>query len=130
VITTWLILGSISLILFAIGLVMVVVPSLWQRWVRHSVDDPFKRLMMGQGLLLAGLLLVVGSADLRGRWLWTALGGLILIKALVLLGLHDAGRRSVLALWERLPPVSHRLLGVVWVALATLLAIDVLRGPQ
>lgn len=127
---TWLIFGSISLTLFVIGLLMVVVPSLWQRWVRLSLVDPFRRLFVGQGILLAGLLLVVGSADLRGRWLWTALGGLIVVKALILLGLHDTGRRSVLTLWERLPLVTHRLIGVVSVALATLLAIDTLRGPQ
>jgi len=127
---TWFVFGTISLTLFGIGLVMVVVPSLWKRWVRLFLVDPFKRLFVGQGILLAGLLLVVGSADLRGRWLWTALGGLIVVKALILLGLHDTGRRSVLTLWERLPLVTHRLIGVVSVALATLLAIDTLRGPQ
>ena len=127
---TWFIFGSISLTLFGIGLVMVVVPSLWQRWVRLSVVDPFKRLLVGQGILLAGLLLVVGSAGLRGRWLWTALGCLIVVKTLILLGLHDKGRRSVLALLDRLPPLTHRVIGVVSVALATLLAIDTLRGPQ
>ena len=127
---TWFVFGTISLTLFGIGLVMVVVPSLWKRWVRLFLVDPFKRLLVGQGLLLAGLLLVVGSTGLRGRWLWTAIGVLIVVKALILLGLHDTGRRSVLTLWEKFPPLTHRVIGVVSVALATLLAIDTLRGPQ
>ena len=114
----------ISLTWLGIGIVMIVAPSFWERSIARSFIEPVKGFVLSEGVLLIGLLLVTGSGGLRGRWLWTAIGGLMAIKALLLLGFTDKKRQSLFAQWERVPPITHRLAGVMLVALATLLAID------
>lgn len=123
-------LGLISLIWGVMGLAMVVAPSSWNGWVRRSFLDPLRRFILIQGLMLAGLVLILGATGHQGRWLWVAVGALAVAKALALLGLSDSGREAWLAACERAPVPAHRLAGVVIVALATLLAIDTLRGSQ
>ena len=125
---TFVAFGLISLIWGGMGLAMVVTPSSWNGWVRRSFFDPLRRFILTQSLMLAGLLLIMGATGHQGRWLWVAIGALGVAKALALLGLSHSGREAWLAAWERAPVLAHRLAGVVIVALATLLAIDTLRG--
>jgi len=122
--------GLISLIWGGMGLAMVMAPSSWNGWLRRSLLDPLRRLILIQSLMLAGLVLILGATGHQGRWLWVVVGALAVAKALALLGLSDSGRNAWLAAWERAPVPAHRLAGVVIVALATLLAIDALRGPR
>jgi hypothetical protein len=119
--------GLLTLTWLGVGLALVVAPASWLGWVRHTLLDPLRRLLLTQGMMLAGLVLIVGPASLRGRWLWNVVGVLVVVKGLALLALSDAGREAWLASGERLPASAYRLAGVLNVALATLLAIDILR---
>jgi hypothetical protein len=127
---TMILFGLISLVWAGTGLAMAVAPASWNGWVRRCLVDPLWRFLMTQGLLLAGLTLVLGATGHRGRWLWVAIGSLGVVKALILLGLTDSRRESLLLAWERTPLVVRRLAGVVTVTLATLLAVDTIRGPK
>ena len=127
---TLVVFGLISLIWGWLGLAMVVAPSSWNGWVRRSFLDPLRRFILIQSLMLAGLVFILGTTGHQGRWLWVAVGTLAVAKALVLLGLSNSSREAWLAAWERAPVLAHRLAGVALVVLATLLAIDTLRGFQ
>jgi threonine/homoserine/homoserine lactone efflux protein len=127
---TMIILALISLCWLAVGFMMAVAPAVWRRWLTRSLTDSLPRFLIGNGILLLGLLLLAGSPGLQGRWLWAALGGVAVVKALLLLGLSDPYQRAWVSRWQRLPAIIHRLAGVLYVALATLLAIDTIRGPQ
>lgn len=124
---TQVVFGVLSLAWFVTGLALVVAPASWRTWARRWVPDPFRRLLIAQGLMLAGLVLIAGSSPLRGRWLWTVLGVIVAAKGTALLALSDHAREAWLAAGDRLPEAAYRLAGVVNVALATLLAIDTLR---
>jgi hypothetical protein len=126
-VVTRIVFGALSLAWFAAGLALVLAPTPWRGWVRRWLLDPLSRLFVTQGLMLAGLVLIAGSASLRGRWVWTVLGVLVVAKGAALLALSDDGREAWLAAGDRLPGPAYRLAGVVNVALATLLAIDTLR---
>lgn len=122
--------GLISAVWAGIGVAMVVAPSSWQGWVRRAFVDPVTSFMVSQGLMLAGLLLMLGAGGHRARWLWMAIGLLMVAKALVLLGLTASRREGLLRAWERFPAWTLRVIGLLTVTLATLLAIDTIRGPQ
>jgi uncharacterized protein YjeT (DUF2065 family) len=124
---TQVVFGALSLAWFWAGLELVAAPASWRAGVRRWVSDPLRRLLVAQGLMLAGLVLITGSAPLRGRWAWTVLGVIVAAKGTALLALSDHGRESWLAAGDRLPEAAYRLAGVINVALATLLAIDTLR---
>ncbi|MBI4400375.1 MAG: hypothetical protein HY581_01940 [Nitrospirae bacterium] len=127
---TVLLFGLISLLWMAMGLTMIAIPSWWSLWIRQAVADPVSRFLLAQGMILTGLLLVVGASTQGGYWLWVTLGSLSVAKALVLLGSSESLRMRLLTWWGRGPVWTHRLAGVVLVALATLLAIDTIRGGQ
>lgn len=124
---TRVVFGLLSLTWLGVGLALVVAPAAWLGWVRRSLLNPLRRLLLTQSMMLAGLVLIVGAASLRGRWLWVALGVVVVVKGLALLALSDAGREAWLAAGERLPAPAYWLAGILNVALATLLAIDILR---
>jgi threonine/homoserine/homoserine lactone efflux protein len=127
---TMIILGLISLCWLAAGFMMAVAPGVWRQWLSRSLAVSLPRFLIGNGILLIGLLLLAGSPGLQGRWLWATLGGVTVLKALLLLGLPDSYQRAWLSRWQHLPAFIHRLAGVLYVALATLLAIDTMRGSQ
>jgi len=119
--------GLISLIWIGVGTAMIALPAWWQVWVRRTMADPLGRLLIAQGLILAGLLLFLGTAPLRGYGLWMAVGSLAVAKGLLWLGLSAAWRDRLLDGWGTWPSWSHRLAGVFLLVLATLLVIDTLQ---
>jgi hypothetical protein len=120
--------GLLSLIWLAVGLAMVATPAWWNQWVRRTMTDALSRFLLLQAMMLGGLVLVLGASTYRGYWLWVFLGALQTAKALILLGAPHSLRERLLAWWERSPLWAHRLAGVTLTVLATLLAIDTLRG--
>jgi hypothetical protein len=118
--------GLIGLIWMAIGIAMISAPDWWRSLVQQALVDPFRRLLLTQGMILGGLLLILGTGQLRGAWLWMTLGFLTVAKGLVLLGIRDQLRNRWMAWWTRFPILMHRLTGVVLLVLASLLMIDLL----
>jgi hypothetical protein len=122
-----LVLALVSLLCFAVGVAAVAAPAWWSRRLHQSMADPMSRFLVTQGLLLAGVLLLLAAAESPRSWFWIAIGGLAAAKALVLLGLSDRRREQALSWWTGRPLWVPRLAGTVAVALATLLASDVAR---
>ncbi|MFM8551508.1 MAG: hypothetical protein ACKOCD_04220 [Nitrospiraceae bacterium] len=120
--------GLVSLLWIGIGVVMVALPAWWQAQVQQTMADPLRRLLIAQGMILGGLLLFLGTAPLRGAWLWALLGSLTVVKGLLLLGCSPSLRDRVLDWWGRCPVWVHRLAGVLLLALGTLLAVDTVQG--
>lgn len=118
--------AAISLVWMAAGLAMIVSSDWWQERVERTLTDHLGRLLLAQAAILAGLLLLLGTAPLRGAWFWMGLGGLAVVKGLVILGAGEKCRARVMAWWRSFPLWAHRLAGLAMVALATLLMIDAL----
>lgn len=119
-----LVLGFISLIWFAAGVVMIVAPAWLSGHVQRNLADPFSRFLVLQGAALAGVLVVLGSSVEQRSWFWIAVGSLATAKALVLLGLSAHHRDRLFAWWCARPLWLQRLAGIAALSLATLLAID------
>jgi len=124
---TTVILGFVSLVWFAAGVVMIAAPAWLSGHLQRSLADPFSRFLVLQGAALAGVLVVLGSSVEQRSWFWIAVGSLATAKALVLLGLPTYHRERLLAWWWASPLWFQRLAGLMTVSLATLLAIDAVR---
>lgn len=124
---TTLVLGFVSLVWLAAGVVMIVAPAWVSGHMQRNLADPFSRFLVLQGAALAGVLVVLGSSVEQRSWFWIAVGSLATAKALVLLGLSACHRDRLVAWWCARPLWLQRLAGLMTVSLATLLAIDAVR---
>ncbi len=124
---TTLVLGFVSLVWLAAGIVMIVAPAWLSGQVQRNLADPFSRFLLLQGAALAGVLVVLGSSVEQRSWFWIAVGSLATAKALILLGLSAHHRDRLFAWWCARPLWFQRLAGLMTVSLATLLAIDAIR---
>jgi hypothetical protein len=122
-----LVLGFVSLVWLAAGVVLIAAPAWVSGQVRRNLADPFSRFLLLQGAALAGVLVVLASSAERRSWFWIAIGSLATAKALVLLGLSANRRDRLFTWWCARPLWLQRLAGLVAVTLAALLAVDALR---
>lgn len=122
-----IVIGIISVLLGGVGLAMVTFPSIWVGWSVRSLSDPSSRFLVTQGMVLAGLLLVIGTTSWQGFWLWVTVGSLTVGLAMVMLGASEHFRQQLATIVQRSPLWAHRLGGVLMVILATLLAMDLIR---
>lgn len=121
------ILFSLTSIMWGIvGVAMAVVPQVWTRFIRQVLGDDWKRFWFTQGMLFLGLVLVVGTAEFQGFWIWVTCGMVIVGKACVLLGAGRDFRTRLLGLLDRWPMWAYRCGGVAMVILAVCLATDVI----
>jgi|CXWL01.1.fsa_nt_gi hypothetical protein len=125
---TTLILEFISGVWFLTGLPLLAVPTLWDRWVRGMRDNPSSYFLVLHGVLLIHLLLILTTERYQGAWLWMGLGAVGLLGCVLLLAGSHTRRLSFLDRLLTVPLWLRRLSAVLLVALATLLAIDGLRG--
>jgi len=121
--------GLLSLAWLAWGVALAVLPTSSTHWIRRSLEDPLPRFVLAQGLVLAGLLLLLGTGATAIRWLWIGIGGVMVVKGMVWLGAPESFRARVLDQLDRVPLWSRRIVGVIMVGLATLLATETIRGP-
>jgi threonine/homoserine/homoserine lactone efflux protein len=121
--------GLISLAWLAWGVALAGLPTSTARWIRRTVRDPLPRFLLAQGLMLAGLLLLLGTGATGMRWLWMSIGGVMVVKGMLWLGAPEAFRARLLNQFDHLPPWSRRVVGVIMMGLATLLATETIRGP-
>lgn len=122
-----LVLGTVSVVWLAAGLVTIVAPAWLNNKVRQYLSDPFSRFFILQGAALAGVLVVLGTSVDQRSWFWIAIGSLATAKALTLLGLPARHRDRILDWWSARPLWLHRTAGLVAVTLATLLSIEAIR---
>ncbi len=122
-----LVLALVSLIWFAASVAALAAPAWWNQRLHRTMADPVSRFLAAQGLVLAGALLLLAAAELPRSWFWMTVGGLAAAEGLALLGLPEHRREQLLLWWTGRPLWVTRLVGVVRVALATLLAIDAAR---
>ncbi|MBM4123354.1 MAG: hypothetical protein FJ246_00120 [Nitrospira sp.] len=120
--------GLVALTWLAMGVTMITLPARWRARIGRVLTDPLPRFLLTQGMILGGLVLLVGSSTQEGHWLWVSVGALMVIKGMILLGASPRLRERLLGRWGRIPLWVHRLSGTVLIVLATLLAIDTLRG--
>ncbi len=124
---TMLVLGFVSVVWLAAGVVTIMAPAWLNGQVRRCLDDPFLRFVLLQAMALVGLLVVLGASVDRRSWFWIVVGSLATAKALLLLGLPARHRDRLLAWWWARPLWIPRLAGLVAVMLATLLLIEAIR---
>ncbi len=116
--------GLIGLIWLGFGLTMIAVPSRLVGWLQRSFSHPFYRFLLTQAILLGGLILLLGGAELPSHILWIALGVIAVLKGMFLLGAPDKLFVRLLGWWQSMPHWALRLTGLVLVTLSTLLAVD------
>ena len=125
---TMILLGLVGLSWVAIGVAMLTAPGWWHERMGGVMATPPSRFLLTQGMILGGLVLMLGTSAQQGFWLWGTLGVLLVATALVLLGAPESLRERLIGCWKKSPMWTLRLGGVLLMALATLLAIDTLRG--
>ena len=81
---------------------------------------------MTQALLICGLILIVGTLMLEGFWLWIVCGLIMVVKACLFLGGTDLFRMRLLQLVNGWPYWTIRVVGMLNLGLAVLLAGDLI----
>ena len=120
------VLGVVSLLWGVTGLVTIVFPDRMMGEMCKSLQDPWRRFWITQTLLLCGLILIVGTLILEGFWLWVACGLIMVVKACFLLGVSDSFRIRLLQFVSQWPYWTIRVMGVLNLGLAVLLAGDLI----
>ena len=120
------ILGLFSVVWGAWGLLFVIMPTQAITWTKSFFFDVGRRFWIALAVLLIGLLLIIGTESLEGRWLWVACGGISVLKACWLLGASESCRDRAWQYCSRWPTWLLRCDGVIILALAVLLAADLM----
>ena len=123
---TLILFGAISATWGLIGLVLTVAPTFWLAFVQKTMDNPGQRFWLTQGMLLMGLVLIIGTAPFRWFWLWVGCGVLMVLKGCLLLGSSVAFRDRLRTLATSWPMWVYRVSGILMLALAVLLAADII----
>ncbi len=123
---TSVIIGLISVVWGASGLVIAIVPALAVTWAARMFRDVWWRFWAAQAALLIGLLLIVGTSHLKGFWLWVACGVIGVVKGCAILGASESFRDRMLQWLGHWPLWLHRCNGMMALFLAVLLAADVM----
>ena len=88
--------------------------------------DPGFRLVVMQGIVLAGLVLVMGTTGFQGFGLWVFVGCLGIAVASFVLGCSHDTRENLVRSIERWPLWWYRLGGLMMVSLAVLFGADLI----
>ena len=118
--------GLTSLAWGVAGLMVTLVPAMGLACAKRFFLDPWWRFWVAQAMLLMGLLLMIGTEDLKGFWVWVACGGITVAKACFLLGATASCRDRVLQRIGNWPVWLHRCGGMVNLAFAVCLAADLI----
>lgn len=110
-----------------VGLAMLVFPAEYLKWGRNLLTQDRHRFLISQTIIFCGLLLVLGTTQHQGYWLWATLGCLAMLKGLIFLGATDRFKQRLLTLWEGVPLGMLRVMGLLTITLATYLTIDTFR---
>ena len=125
------VIGATALFWGLMGVAMAILPEGWVGFLRHVLEDPWRRFWFTQSIILTGLILIIGTSTFRGFWLWMGWGVLVVVKGCVLLGASEALRIRLMVKMADWPRWIHRLSGVVTLVLTALLTVDlILHGPQ
>ena len=78
----------------AAGLMMFVFPSLWRSSMTSRLRDPGFRLVVMQGIVLAGLVLMMGTTGFQGFGLWVVVGCLGIVTGFFRIGVFTRHSRE------------------------------------
>ena len=118
--------GLIGVIWGAVGLFMLVFPTLWRSSVPGRLRDPGYRFVVMQIIVLIGLVLVMGTPGFQGSWIWVSVGTLGIAIASFILGCSSNIRDNLVRSVERWPLWLYRLYGVMMMSLAFLFGADLI----
>jgi len=110
----------------AAGLFMLVFPTLWRSSVTGGLRDPGFRFVVMQGIVLAGLVLVIGTTGFQGFGLWVSVGCLGVALASFLLGCSADTRDNLVRSVGQWPLWLYRLGGIMMVSFAVLFGVDLI----
>jgi len=110
----------------AAGLFMLVFPTLWRSSVTGGLRDPGFRFVVMQGIVLAGLVLVIGTTGFQGFGLWVSVGCLGVALASFLLGCSADTRDNLVRSVGQWPLWLYRLGGIMMVSFAVLFGADLI----
>jgi hypothetical protein len=114
----------IGVIWGAVGLYMVVFPTLWRSSMTDRFRNPGFRFLVMEGIILAGLILVIGTTEFRGFWLWGLIGGLGIALASCVLGCSTQTRDNPIMSVEYWPTWLLQVSGLMMMSLAVLFGAD------
>jgi hypothetical protein len=110
----------------AAGLLMLLFPTIWRSAVTGRLRDPGFQFVVMQGIVLAGLVLVMGTTGFRGFGLWVLVGCLGIALASFVLGCATDTRDNLVRSVEQWPLWLYRLGGLMMVSLAVLFGADLI----
>ena len=120
------ILGLFSVVWGVLGLLFAIAPASVLARAQRILFDTWWRFWTAQATLLIGLLLIIGTSSLEGRWLWVACGGIGVVKGCVWLGASESLLDRIWRRFSQWPVWLFRCDGVLGVVLAVLLAADLM----
>ena len=110
----------------AMGLWMLLFPTLWRSSMGGRLGDPGFRFLLLQGIVLAGLILIMGTTGFQGFELWVAVGGLGIGLASFILGCSPGTRNKLVHAVEQWPLWLYRVGGLMMMSLAVLFGADLI----
>ena len=116
----------IGLVWGVAGLMMTAIPTVWRASLYRMLNDPGPRFVVTQCLVLAGLVLVVGTNGFQGYWLWVVLGLMGVAVGCFLLGCSSIPGVRLVSYVDRWPLWLYRLCGIMMISLAVLFSTDLI----
>lgn len=116
--------GAVSLIWGLMGFLLIVTPQTWISFTVKTLEDPWWRFWVSQGLLAIGLVLVIGTPSLQGFWLWVTCGSMGILKGCFLLGSTESFRARLAQVITGRSMWVYRTGGFLNLVLAVFLAVD------
>lgn len=121
-------LGLTSLLFGGMGIIMTVMPQIWVSFTMQVLENAWHRFWVTQAMIFAGLVLIVGTPEFQGVWVWIICGVMMVGKACLILGASQSFLARLISLSQDWPKWVYRIGGVGLLVLAVLLATDLIRN--
>ena len=118
--------GTLGLMVGVLGIVMTMVPVIWRTSLTKMLREPGPRFLATQGMVLGGLVLLIGTNEFQGFWLWVTLGFFGVVVGCFMLGASSSSRERLIHLLGQWPSWLYRLGGVMVVCFAVLFGADLI----
>ena len=119
-------LGLTSFFWGGMGIIMTVVPQMWALFSIQMLENTWHRFWVTQAMIFSGLVLIVGTSQFQGVWVWVICGVMMVGKACLILGASQSFLARLTLLSQDFPKWVYRIGGVGMLVLAVLLATDLI----